>query len=97
MSEVAEIDRRLSVDIPLDFPVDFDGERVEKLTMRRPKVRDSFKASRLKGDDFERGLTLMADLCERPKELLLELDEIDLEKLQAQYGSFTGRAVTEAN
>lgn len=88
------IDRRLTVDIPLDFPIDVDGEHIESLTMRRPKVRDSFKAKRAGGDDFDKGLAIMADLCERPQEVLLELDEIDLEKLQSQYGRFTGRAMT---
>jgi hypothetical protein len=40
---------------------------------------------------LEKGLALMADLCEVKKELLLEMDEIDLEKLQAQYLDFTGK------
>lgn len=88
------IDRRTTVDIPLDFPVTVDGETINSLTMRRPKVRDSFKAQRTGGNEFERGLAIMGELCERPQEVLLELDEIDLEKLQEQYGRFTGRAMT---
>lgn len=86
-----EIDLRPEVAIDLQFPVEFDGAQVTSLTMRRPKVRDSFKAQRGKGTDFERGLALIADLCEVKQELLMELDEIDLEKLQAQYLDFTGK------
>jgi hypothetical protein len=92
MSEEKEIDRRTSVEIPLDFPITIDGQAIASITMRRPKVRDSFKAKRVKGDDMDRGLALMADLCECPQEHLMELDEIDLEKLQSQYAAFTGRA-----
>lgn len=97
MSEERQIDDRLTVDIELRFPIEVDGEHITKLTMRRPKVRDSFKAKRLGGDDFDKGLAIMADLCERPQEVLLELDEVDLEKLQEQYGRFTGRAMTSGS
>lgn len=86
-----KVDLRPQVDIDLQFPVDFDGANVTQLTMRRPKVRDSFKAQRAKGSEFEKGLALIADLCEVKQEMLLELDEIDLEKLQAQYLDFTGK------
>lgn len=91
-----DIDRRLTVDIPLQFPITVDGQEITSLTMRRPKVRDSFKAKRLPGDDFDKGLSIMADLTEQPQEVLLELDEVDLEALQSQYGRFTGRAMTES-
>lgn len=84
-------DMRATAPIKLDFPFDFDGERVSELTMRRPKVRDSLKASKVTGGDAERGLALISDLIERPVELLHEMDETDLEKLQEQYAAFTGR------
>jgi hypothetical protein len=86
-----KIDLRPQVDITLQFPVDFDGAKIDTLTMRRPKVRDTLKAQRAQGGELEKGLALMADLCEVKKELLLEMDEIDLEKLQAQYLDFTGK------
>lgn len=88
---MADRDMRTSATIGLDFPFTFDGERVEALTMRRPKVRDGLKADKAKGGDMEKGLALIGDLVERPVELLMELDEIDLEKVQAQYLAFTGR------
>lgn len=97
MTDKPEIDRRPTVDIELDFPIEVDGLKIDTITMRRPKVRDSFKAQRVKGGEMEKGLALMADLCECPQEHLLELDEIDLEKLQAQYGAFTGRVPNPEN
>lgn len=90
-----KIDTRTEVEIKLDFPFDFDGATVDSLTMRRPKVRDSLKAKKAKGDDMERGLALIADLCDVPPEVLLELDEVDLEKVQGQYLAFTGRSATD--
>lgn len=89
-----EIDKRASVEIKLDFPIEIDGREISSVTMRRPKVRDSMKADKVKGGAFEKGLTLLSDLCDMAPEELEELDELDLEKLQAQYAAFTGRAAT---
>lgn len=95
MSEANDkIDRSLTAEIELQFPVDFDGAHVASLTMRRPKVRDGLKAERAKGTEVEKRLAFLADLVERPVELLHELDETDLEAVQAQYLAFTGRTPT---
>lgn len=93
MSEV-EKDMRESAVIDLDFPVEIDGQKIASVTMRRPKVRDSFKAERSKGGDFEKGLALLSDLTEQPQEVLLEMDGSDLEKLQEQLLAFQGRTMT---
>jgi hypothetical protein len=85
------VDKRTEADIDLDYPITVDGETIKVLKMRRPKVRDSLKQNRSKSNDFEKGLTLIADLVERPVEVLEELDEVELEKLQKQYMAFTGR------
>lgn len=91
---MSEVDKRLNVDIPLDFPVEIDGQKIESINIRRPKVRDQLKADRAKGTDFEKGLALLVDLTERPQEVLLELDPVDLEKLDEQLAAFRGLAVT---
>lgn len=90
MSEV-EIDKRASVEIELEFPFTLDGADYVSVTMRRPKVRDSLKQSKSKGNDLEKGLHLMADLCELPVEVFYEMDEVDLNKISDQYSAFTGR------
>jgi hypothetical protein len=94
MTEQREFDRSLTAEITLDFPIEVDGQKIEKVTMRRPKVRDSFKAERAKGDEMAKGIALLCDLCEMPEEHLLELDTIDLEKLHGQLEAFTGRTLT---
>lgn len=94
MNEEREFDRRETVEIALDYPIDVDGQKIATVNMRRPKVRDSFKAERSKGGELEKGIALLCDLCELPEEHLLELDTIDLEKLHGQLESFTGRMLT---
>lgn len=93
MTEQRDFDRRASVDIDLDYPIEVDGNKITKVTMRRPKVRDSFKAERAKGDEMEKGIALLCDLCELPQEHLLEFDTVDLEKLHGQLERFTGRSL----
>lgn len=98
MTTEPEFDAALTAEIKLAFPVDFDGEKITSLTMRRPKVRDKLKAKKVKGDDEDRALALMADLVEQPIEMIGELDEVDIAKLGEQYASFTGRTPeTDAN
>lgn len=88
---MADIDMRESAEIKLKFPFEFDGEKVTSLTMRRPKVRDKLRAKNVKGDEMDKGMALIANLIERPIEMLEEIDEVDLEAVQAQYLAFTGR------
>lgn len=88
------VDRRLTVDIDLDFPVELDGVTTTKVTLRRPKVRDQMKAERVKGTEFDKGLALLVDLTERPQEFLVEMDPVDLEKLDTQLARFRGLAPT---
>ncbi len=89
------IDRRPEVPIELDFPVEIDGNLITTLTMRRAKLRDQFKMARAKGStEFEKGSLMMCDLTSQPQEVLLELDEYDAAKIQAQLEAFTGRTLT---
>lgn len=91
---MSEVDTRLTVNIPLTFPVELDGQKTESVDLRRPKVRDTLKAERAPGTEFEKGLALLVDLTERPKEFLLEMDPVDLQKLDDQLSRFRGLAVT---
>lgn len=85
-----EIDKRASADIPLNFPITFDGETISKLTMRRPKLKDSKLAAAQPGDDTERGIWMIARLCNVQPELLDELDLSDFDAVEKQFGSFRG-------
>jgi hypothetical protein len=96
MSDSKDYDRRETVDISLEFPVTLDGQVIDTLTMRRPKGRDSIKAAKAKGGEFEKGIALMADLVGLPVEHFVELDEVDIEAIQAQYARFKPASETPA-
>ena len=77
--------------IDLDFPFEFDGETVSKITMRRPKMGDNIAVQKMKGDDFTKGIALLVRLCEgMSPEHLAELDELDASKLNDQLEAFRG-------
>lgn len=90
MSE-KEFDKRLNATIKLSFPVEVNGTLYEELSMRRPKTKDTLLAAKQKGGEVERGVYLMARLCDVEPDVIEELDEVDAEKLGEQHKAFTGR------
>lgn len=90
-------DLRRSVEIPLQFPINVDGLELNSVTMRRPKLRDTLDAKKVKGDDMNQGIAMIASLCDLAPEHIAELDELDFESVQKQYMAFTGKvAKTES-
>lgn len=81
-------DTRASADIPLAYPIEMDGQKLDKLTMRRAKLGDTVWMRKQAGDDFEKGLKMMARLCNVSPEHIHELDEVDAQAVQEQYESF---------
>lgn len=76
--------------IALDYPIEADGVRLERLTIRRPKVRDLLTANKSGGgDDVQREIRLFANLCEVAPETIEGLDMADYGKLQEAYAGFT--------
>ena len=74
--------------INLKYPVTYQGERIETLTMRRPKVRDMLAAAQ-KADNAEgKELHVFADLTEVAPELIEDMEWIDYMALQEAYGTF---------
>ncbi|GJD31509.1 hypothetical protein PMNALOAF_2768 [Methylobacterium adhaesivum] len=84
-------DKRLEVEVPLEFPFETGGVEYAKLTMRRPKTRDSMDAAKVKGTDGDRGVFMLARLCNVSPDVIEELDEIDSNTLSEQLSAFTGR------
>jgi hypothetical protein len=84
------MDKRSTAKIELDFPVEISGVEVKHFIMRRPKVRDEVAFTKSKGDDADKTLKLMANLCEVTPEDLMELDSSDFAKLEAQFQDFKG-------
>ena len=74
--------------ITLKYPVTVNGQQMEQLTMRRPKVKDTLAANKAKGSDADREITLFANLCEQTPHTIEELDMADYQQLQERYTSF---------
>jgi hypothetical protein len=85
-----DFDRRTSVAIGLDYPVTVGGLVINELNMRRPKTKDSMKAAKSRGSEAEKGILLLADLCDVAPAVIEELDEADARKLGEQLDAFRG-------
>ena len=75
--------------IKLKFPVTVDGHEYTSLQMRRCKVRDRrLAAKQTTKEDQE--ITLIANLCEVPPNVIDELDAVDYEKCAEALRGFFG-------
>ena len=74
--------------IQLDYPIMIDGQKITRIDMRRPKVRDRLLSEKLDGSDAEKEVRLLANLCEFPPQQLEELDMADYVKLQEALADF---------
>jgi len=71
--------------LKLKYPL----ENLEKITVRRPKVKDLIEIEQLKNiSDAERELIMFEKLTGISKEILKELDIYDYSQLQKIYQSF---------
>lgn len=79
------------MEIELKYPIIIDGIKLEKLTMRRSKVRDRLAVSNMKeNSDEQKEIRLFANLCEVSAKTIEELDEIDYLQVQKAYMGFFG-------
>lgn len=75
--------------IPLAHPVTASGVKIDRLTVRRPKVRDLLVARKTGGgDEVAQEIRLFANLCEVEPDAIEELDLADYSKLQETYEGF---------
>ena len=75
--------------IELKYPVDSSGENLDKLTMRRSKVKDRLLVAKMKNSsDEEKEIRLFANLCEVEPKVIEDLDESDYANLQKTYLNF---------
>ena len=84
------MDKRKTVEIDLDFPIEVDGREVDKVTMRRPKVDDELTFSEAKGSQARKAVVLLAALCELTPKQVGSMDTADFAKLEKQYADFRG-------
>ena len=74
--------------IDLKTPVEIGGRRIERIDMRRPRVRDLLAAEKAAKGDAEREIRLFASLCEVEPAVIEELDLADYGRLQEAYRGF---------
>lgn len=76
------------MEIKLKYPVEFDGKKVEKVELRRPKVKDVIDVQKKTKDEAEQELLLFSKLTGMPIEFIEELDIADYQQLQETYKGF---------
>lgn len=81
-----------TTEIVLSFPITVDAEKIDRLNMRRWKVADRLRVHRAGGDDADKELRMLADLCGVSTETILELDGSDYAKLIETYTGFSSTA-----
>jgi hypothetical protein len=77
-----------SAKVVFDFPEMIGGVEVDFLVMRRPKVRDRVEAAKASTNEGEQAVHLVANLCEVPVDEIMQLDDANWGKLEAQVVAF---------
>lgn len=80
--------KAMSVTITLDFPVEYNGETISTLNMRRPKVRDQRVVNKCGGDDLDVDIKMFTILCEVSEAVIDDLVPTDFKKLQKAFQDF---------
>jgi hypothetical protein len=76
------------MEIELKHPVQADGRSVDRLVVRRPRVRDLLAAEKAAKGNAEQEIRLFSYLCEVPPAVIEELDLADYGRLQEAYKGF---------
>lgn len=77
-----------SSSIKLDFPIDSDGVKTDKLTMRRPKVGDMLASDKSETSEAAKEIALFCNLCEVSPSVIHDMDLKDYQKMQGVYAGF---------
>ena len=78
------------MEIELQFPIDFEGGKLSKVELRRPKVADVVKARKGLKDEAEQEVALIAKLSGLPPAAIEDLDISDYKKMQEILSGFFG-------
>lgn len=74
----------------LEYPVVYEGEPINSLTLRRPKGREIRAAQDGVGTPIVRTFQMAATLADRPFELIEELDAADIRRIDAWLTEIMG-------
>lgn len=78
------------MEIDLLYPIDFEGGKLSKVELRRPKVSDVVKARKGLKDEAEQEVALISKLSGLPPAAIEDLDVADYKKLQEVLSGFFG-------
>lgn len=78
----------MTTTITLDHPIEIEGETIQTLTMRRPRVRDDLAKERGGTSAAAQEVQFFADLCGVKAAVIKELDLADYAKLGSAYTGF---------
>jgi hypothetical protein len=82
----------MSEEIKLEHPVTIENVETERLSLRRPKVRDMLASDKVGGSDAEKEIRIFANLAEVSPAVIEELDLYDYGQLQKAYQGFLSSA-----
>ena len=71
----------------LQYPIEVGGEKLDTVTIRRPKRGDYRRIAKVK-DQGEAADKLMCDLCELTPDQIAELDMVDYDAIGALIEGF---------
>lgn len=77
----------MSVEIKLEYPIDDGGQKVEKLTIRRPTVLDLMVMDGVEGN-IAKTVRMISQLCDLPIEVIQTLDVSDYNKASDKVVGF---------
>ena len=72
----------------LEFPIERDGKKIDRVTMRRPKVADMRVAQASSTTNAEYECTLFTNLCGMTPEEMNQVDQKDYMSMQEAYTAF---------
>jgi len=74
--------------ITLKYPLADNGETIDRITLRRPKVRDMLTSASDELSDAEKEVWLFASLSGLTLALIEDMDVADYQQLQKVYAGF---------
>lgn len=80
--------------LKLEYPINYNGQTINELNVRRSKIKDRLAISFMKCSDEEKEVRLFANLAEVTPDVIKELDESDYKEFQNLYLSFFKSAAT---
>ncbi|CAI2527719.1 phage tail assembly protein [Serratia ficaria] len=65
-----------------------NGSQLTRVFMREPLVRDRIEFSRMKGNDLENEVAMIANLCDMNREDVEQLTSADFSQLEDMFNDF---------